>query len=162
MSHPQIDAIRTYACNHFEQTIERLSGYLTTPAISCDTAHHADVRALAAAIKHDLAQLGMDNARVYELDGALPLVAAEWCKVGADKPTVLIYGHLDLQPVQGEAWQTPPHTPTRQGERLYARGAADDMGGWVSHVAALEAWLHVAGALPLNVKLIIESHVHLV
>lgn len=72
-------------------------------------------------------------------------------------PTLLIYGHLDLQPVKGEAWDSPPHEATRRGDRLYARGAADDMGGWVSHLAALSSWIEVAGELPLNVKLIIEG-----
>jgi acetylornithine deacetylase/succinyl-diaminopimelate desuccinylase-like protein len=88
-------------------------------------------------------------------------VAAEWLRAGADRPTVLVYGHLDLQPVKGEAWDTPPHEPTRRpsptGERLYARGAADDMAGWVSWLVALEAWLKEAGELPCNVKLLIEG-----
>ncbi len=157
MSHRQIDDIRAYALDHFDPTIDRLSHYLRTPAISCDPAHHADVHTRATAIKGDLEQLGLDHVRICELDGALPLVAAEWRRAGTDKPTVLIYGHLDLQPVKGEPWKTPPHEPTRLGDRLYARGVADDMGGWVSHLAALEAWLSVTGELPLNVKLIIES-----
>jgi acetylornithine deacetylase/succinyl-diaminopimelate desuccinylase-like protein len=75
-----------------------------------------------------------------------------------DKPTLLIYGHLDLQPVKGEPWDTPPHEPVVKDDgRLYARGSADDMGGWVSHLAALESWLEVTGTLPLNIKLIIEG-----
>jgi acetylornithine deacetylase/succinyl-diaminopimelate desuccinylase-like protein len=82
-------------------------------------------------------------------------------KAGPGKPTVLVYGHLDLQPVKGEAWDTPPHEPVRKmtpsGERLYARGAADDMAGWVSWLVALEAWLTHAGELPCNVKLLIEG-----
>ena len=157
MSHQQIDTIRSYALDHFEATIERLTRYLQTPAISCDPDHHGDVHTLAAEITGDLEQLGLENVRICALDGALPLVAAEWCQAGADKPTVLIYGHLDLQPVKGEPWQTPPHEASRRGDRLYARGVADDMGGWVSHLAALEAWLQVAGAPPLNIKLVIES-----
>lgn len=157
MPHQQIDSIGAYALDHFDAAIDRLSRYLRTPAISCDPAHRDDVQSLATAIKQDLQQLGLDNVRLCELEGALPLVAAEWCRAGAHKPTVLIYGHLDLQPVKGEPWNTPPHEPTRIGNRLYARGVADDMGGWVSHLAALEAWFQVAGELPLNVKLIIES-----
>ena len=98
----------------------------------------------------------MNGCRVLELDGALPIVAAEWHgRPGA--PTVLIYGHLDLQPVKGERWDTPPHVATRVGDRLYARGAADDMGGWMSHVAALQAWFDETGGPPCNVKLIIEG-----
>jgi acetylornithine deacetylase/succinyl-diaminopimelate desuccinylase-like protein len=114
------------------------------------------VRALAARIADDLAGLGFERARVVELDGALPLVAAEWLNAPG-KPTILIYGHLDLQPVKGEVWDSPPHEPTVRGDRLYARGAADDMGGWVSHLAALRAWLDETGSLPANIKLVIEG-----
>ena len=92
-----------------------------------------------------------------ELEGALPSVAAEWMHAGPEKPTVLIYGHLDLQPVKGEPWVTPPHQAVRKGERLYARGSADDMGGWVSHLAAIQAWLSETGELPCNLKLFIEG-----
>ncbi len=140
-----------------EDAIGWLSGYLRHPAISCDPAHHADVRALAARIRDDLAAMGMRNARLLELPGALPAVAAEWLEAGPDRPVILIYGHLDLQPVKGEVWRTPPHEPTRVGDRLYARGAADDMGGWVSHIAALKAWQEVTGGFPANIKLIIEG-----
>ena len=139
-----------------EGAIERLSGYLRRPAISCDPDHFADVRALAAQIRDDLAALGLDRARVLELPGALPAVAAEWLHAPG-KPTILIYGHLDLQPVKGEVWRTPPHEPTRVGDRLYARGAADDMGGWVSHIAALQAWKEITGGFPANIKLLIEG-----
>lgn len=141
----------------FEATVERLCGYLRHPAISCDAAHHDDVAALSAVVAADLAALGMDDARVLRLEGALPLVVAEWRRAGPDRPTVLVYGHLDLQPVAGEPWSTPPHEPTRKGDRLYARGAADDMGGWVSHLGAIEAWLQETGSLPCNVRLVIEG-----
>ncbi len=136
-------------------TLERLRGYLRVPAISCEPGHHADVRELAKRVQRDLEALGLE-ASVLELEGALPLVAAERI-VAADKPTILIYGHLDLQPVRGEAWSTQPHEAEVRGQRLYARGSADDMGGWVTHLAALEAWLQVNGELPLNVKLVIEG-----
>lgn len=139
-----------------ERTIEHLCTYLRVPAISCDPSRHGDVERLASMIRADLASLGFD-AHVRTLPQALPLVFAERKATQPNRPTVLIYGHLDLQPVKGEAWASPPHEPRREGERLYARGAADDMGGWVSHLAALSAWLRVAGELPLNVKLVIEG-----
>jgi cysteinylglycine-S-conjugate dipeptidase len=149
--------VATHADARFDDAVELLSRYLRLPAISCDKAHHGDVRALAGLVCDDLAALGLDNARVLEVDGALPIVAAEWLKAGPDAPTVLIYGHLDLQPVAGENWTSPPHEPTRRGDRLYARGAADDMGGWVSHMAAVGAWLDVHGALPCNLKIVVEG-----
>jgi acetylornithine deacetylase/succinyl-diaminopimelate desuccinylase-like protein len=157
MSHPLADQVASKARDNFARTVSNLAEYLRIPAISCDVAHHADVSRLAAKIAHDLEVLGFENARVLELPGALPSVAAERLKAGPDKPTVLIYGHLDLQPVKGEPWRTPPHEATQLGDRLYARGAADDMGGWVSHLAAITAWLEVAGELPVNVRLLIEG-----
>lgn len=157
MAQTSSDAVAALARSEVERTLERLNGYLRIPAISCEAEHAPDVEHLAERIREDLESLGFTRARVCRLDGALPLVAAERLTAGNDKPTVLIYGHLDLQPVAGEPWSTPPHEPTRRGDRLYARGAADDMGGWVSHLAALGAWLERAGELPVNVKLVIEG-----
>lgn len=144
----------------FERAVLELSSYLEFPAISSDPAHRGDVQRLAERVRADLGALGFD-AHVRELEGALPLVAARLASDDPDAPTLLIYGHIDLQPVAGEAWDTPPHQaqrrPSPDGERLYARGAADDMGGWVSHLAALRAWLDTAGKLPLSVKLVLEG-----
>lgn len=151
------DAAATLADERFDDTVAQLSSYLTYPAISCDPEHFADVHRLAARIRDDLAAAGMQNARLLELDGALPSVAAELMTAGPDKPTLLVYGHLDLQPVKGEPWDTNPHEAVIKGDRLFARGAADDMGGWVSHMAAVTAWIDSAGELPLNIRLFIEG-----
>jgi acetylornithine deacetylase/succinyl-diaminopimelate desuccinylase-like protein len=157
MTDSKANDVEAKARAQMPETLERLASYLKIPAISCDADHADDVVRLAETICDDLKALGLDNARVLELDNALPCVAAEYLKAGPKKPTVLIYGHLDLQPVKGEPWTTPPHEPVTKGERLYARGSADDMGGWVSHLASLRAWLDVAGGLPCNVKLLIEG-----
>lgn len=150
-------AVAAHAAAAFDGTLAHLARFLRVPAISCDPAHHADVQRLAGLVRDDLEALGMARARVLELDGALPCVAAEWMAAGPQAPTVLIYGHLDLQPVKGEVWTSPPHEATIRGDRLYARGSADDMGGWVSHMAAIQAWLAVEGGLPCNLKLLIEG-----
>ena len=157
MPHPKVDEVCHHAKARLPQTIERLSEYLCYPAISCDPDHFDDVRRLAQRIRDDLEALGLARSRVLDLDGALPCVAAEMIDAGPARPCLLIYGHLDLQPVKGEDWRTPPHEATHKDGRLYARGSGDDMGGWVSHLAAIEAWLAVAGALPCNVKLLIEG-----
>ena len=157
MSQQNIDAVVKDAEEQFDATVEKLSEYLTYPAISCDKDHEEDVRVLAKKIRDDLEAIGFENARVLELDGALPSVAAELCSAGPQKPTVLIYGHMDLQPVEGEVWDTPPHEATIKGDRLYARGSADDMGGWVSHLACVQRYLKVAGELPVNLRLFIEG-----
>jgi acetylornithine deacetylase/succinyl-diaminopimelate desuccinylase-like protein len=76
---------------------------------------------------------------------------------GAGAPTVLIYGHFDVQPVKGESWSTEPHALVRKGDRLFGRGSADDMGGWLSHFIAMEAWLAETGSLPCNIKILLEG-----
>jgi len=155
--HPQVDAVAALADSQRAETLDLLCSYLRIPAISCLEAHRPDVERLAVKVRDEIADMGFDNARLLELPGAHPCVAAEWLHAGSDKPTVLIYGHLDLQPVEPENWRTDPHTPTVVGDRLYARGAADDMGGWVSHIGALRAWFALAGGPPCNLKLIIEG-----
>lgn len=157
MPHPQVEAVAARADAAFDETIAHLGEYLAIPAISCDPDHFDDVRRLAARIRDDLEALGMENARVLDIEGALPSVAADWLGAGPGAPTVLVYGHLDLQPVKGEPWVTPPHEMVEQDGRLYARGSADDMGGWISHLAALKAWLAETGGLPCNLKLFIEG-----
>lgn len=152
--------VERYALEQFENTVSELCEYLRVPAISCEPEHAEDVGALARQIAAKLSELGF-SAELRQLPDALPLVAASRRCARADAPTLLIYGHLDLQPVQGEAWSSPPHQGTRKitedGERLFGRGAADDMGGWVSHLAAIRAYLQQTGDLPLHVKLIIEG-----
>lgn len=156
----KVERVAAHAEASFEGTVAVLADYLRIPAISCDPAHADDVRKLAERVAADLEALGF-RAVVRELPNALPLVAAERRSAAGTDKTLLVYGHLDLQPVKGEAWSTPPHEATRKvgpdGERLYARGAADDMGGWVSHLAAIRSYLEIAGDLPLHLKLLIEG-----
>ena len=155
--HPSTDSAAQRADQAFEAAVSRLSQYLAYPAISCDAERKGDVEALAQRVRDDLEALGLQRATILRVDDALPIVIADWDRAGPDAPTVLIYGHLDLQPVKGEVWRTPPHVATRVGDRLYARGAADDMGGWLSHMVAIEAWLAECGELPCNLRLVIES-----
>lgn len=153
----QAAAVARRADSAFDATVASLSAYLEVPAISCEPAHFDDVRALAALVRDDLASAGLDNARVLELPDALPCVAAEWMGAGPDAPTILVYGHLDLQPVTRANWRTDPHKAAIVDGRLYGRGSADDMGGWVSHIAAVRAWFAESGALPCNLRLLIEG-----
>lgn len=152
-----VERVARRAEDGVDHAIGQLERYLRFPAISCEPEHVEDIVALARVIRDDLDGLGLEDAQVLELDDALPIVVASYTKAGPDKPTVLVYGHLDLQPVVLANWDSPPHEPTRRGDRLYARGAADDMGGWVSHFAAIKAWLDETGGLPCNLKLVIES-----
>jgi cysteinylglycine-S-conjugate dipeptidase len=154
---PSIEHIAKYASSQMNEALIQLGKYISFPAISCEQEHASDVHALALEIRKDLEEIGLENCRLLELDDALPIVAADWLHAGDDKPVVLIYGHLDLQPVKGEPWTTPPHEATIIGDRLYGRGAADDMGGWLSHIVSLNAWFTQNGAPPCNIKIIIEG-----
>jgi cysteinylglycine-S-conjugate dipeptidase len=140
-----------------EGSFARLGRYLAFAPISSDPEATPRVAALAAVLCADLAALGLSRARVLALPDSHPCVAAEWMGAGPTAPTVLVYGHFDVQPVKGEAWSTEPHALVRKGDRLYGRGSADDMGGWLSHLVAIEAWLKETGSLPCNLKLLLEG-----
>jgi acetylornithine deacetylase/succinyl-diaminopimelate desuccinylase-like protein len=144
-----------------EQSVEasfvRLGRYLAFAPISSDPEAKPRLAALAEALRADLTTLGMSHVRVLELPDAHPCVAAEWMGAGPGAPTVLVYGHFDVQPVKGEVWSTEPHALVRKGDRLFGRGSADDMGGWLSHFVAMEAWFRETGSLPCNVKILLEG-----
>ena len=90
--------------------------------------------------------------------GGHPIVYGDWLHADADAPTVLIYGHYDVQPVDPlELWHSPPFEPSVRGEDLFARGASDDKGQLFAHVAAVEALLSTYGELPVNVKFLVEG-----
>ena len=157
MHTPAAAAALSYASEHLDDSVALLGQFLAIPAISCDPAHAQDLVALAEQIAAHLRTLGPSQCDLLTMPGAHPCVSASWMQAGPNAPTILVYGHYDLQPVKGEAWNTPPHQATIVGERLYARGSADDMGGWVSHLAAVQAWLATQGQLPCNLRLIIEG-----
>jgi acetylornithine deacetylase/succinyl-diaminopimelate desuccinylase-like protein len=107
-------------------------------------------------VKSRLLQAGCSRAEIHPTEGH-PIVYGEW--LGAPgKPTILVYGHYDVQPVDPvEQWKTPPFEPTVRDGRIYARGAADDKGQFIIHVNALEAHLRTSGICPVNVKFLIEG-----
>ncbi len=131
--------------------------WLRIPSISALPAHKADVRRAGEWAAAALQRAGLEHVALIESD-VHPLVYADWLHAGAEQPTVLIYGHFDVQPVDPLAlWDTPPFEPTVLGENLYARGAADDKGQSYIHVKAIEALLQTVGQLPVNVKFIFEG-----
>ena len=139
--------LENHVKSNFDGTVQQLIDYLKIPAISCDPDHFADVHKLAEVLAVDLKEKGFEDARVEHIEGTLPIVVGSDMSAGPDAPTVLIYGHFDLQPVKGEVWDSDPHEGVIRNGRLYARGSADDMGGWVSHLAAIEAYRATGTAL---------------
>lgn len=139
-----------------QQTLEELKAFLRLPSISAQPEHHEDVRAAAEWLKAALERAGLENARLIDGKGH-PLVTADWLHAPG-KPTVLFYGHYDVQPPDPlDEWQSSPFEPELRGENLYARGAADDKGPTFLWVKALEALIATTGKLPVNVRVLCEG-----
>ena len=139
-----------------DRYIEELKQYLAIPSVSALPAHAADVRRAAEWTAESLRSAGMDNASLIETPGN-PMVYAEWMNAPG-KPTILFYGHYDVQPVDPvNLWTSPPFEATVRDGEIYARGAADDKGQVFMHIKAVEAFLKNGGALPVNMKFLIEG-----
>ena len=157
MSQENAGSLAAYLQSARSRQLEELEEWLRIPSISTLPAHKQDVRRAAEWLVDHLRQIGLHNVRLIESD-IHPLVYADWLDAGPDAPTVLCYGHFDVQPVDPlDKWATPPFEPTLRGDDLYARGASDDKGQTFIHVKAIEALLATTGRLPVNVKLLIEG-----
>lgn len=133
-----------------------LYDFLRIPSISAKAEHDADTRRAAEWFSDELIRAGLDS-EILETQGH-PIVLGEWRGAGPDAPTVLIYGHYDVQPPEPlELWTSPPFEPTERDGRIYARGSADDKGQLFMHVKALEAHLKTGSELPINVVVLAEG-----
>src|SRR5690606_30931043 len=133
-----------------DQQLMKLKEFLKIPSVSALSKHKKDIHKAARWLSNELERIGMENVKVMETEGH-PIVYADW--IHADhKPTVLIYGHYDVQPVDPlHLWETPPFEPTVRDGKIFARGASDDKGQVFMHIKALEALLKTEGKLPINI-----------
>jgi len=148
--------VSDYINSNNNRYIEELKNFLRIKSISTDESRKNDMYKGAEFVSKKLKDAGMNKVRIIKTKGH-PLVYAEWLKAPG-KPTVLIYGHYDVQPVDPvELWNSPPFEPTVRNGKIYARGATDDKGQMYTHVKSVEAYLKTNGKLPVNVKFIIEG-----
>jgi len=145
-----------YAHANRGRFLDELKEYLKIPSISTDPAHQMDMQRAAEWTANQLESLGFQQVRVYPTGGH-PVVYGEWLQSGAQVPTMLVYGHYDVQPPDPlELWESGPFEPSVRGENLFARGATDMKGQVMAALKALEA-VKQGGALPLNVKVLVEG-----
>ncbi|MEK9499997.1 dipeptidase [Gemmatimonadota bacterium DH-20] len=151
-----MDAALSFSRQHSPRFHAELEEFLRIPSVSARSEHDGDTRAAAEWLSGRMTAAGLDS-RVFETPGH-PVVLGEWRGAGADAPTLLIYGHYDVQPAEPlELWTSPPFEPEVRDGRIYARGSADDKGQLHMHVKALESWLAGAGRLPVNVVVVAEG-----
>lgn len=138
-----------------QRYVDELLGFLRIPSVSTYTRHASDVRRAAEWVFNHCKRLEFQS-KIYET-ARHPVVFGECCPY-PDRPTLLIYGHYDVQPPEPlEEWITPPFSPTVRDGYVYARGASDDKGQFFTYLKAIEAVLAVGGKLPVNVKILVEG-----
>ena len=153
--------VRGYVEANAREFIEDLKRWLAIPSVSADPARHGDVRHSAAWLAGHLRAAGFPVAEVWEPpSGGLPAVFAEWPSADPAAPTVLVYGHHDVQPAEPlQEWDSPPFQPAERDGRLLGRGASDDKGQVLIHSLGVRANLAASGATapPVTVKFLIEG-----
>jgi len=150
---PRIDA---YFQQHRERHLAELISFLRIPSISAVPAHRSDVVGAAEWVADQLRGVGIRNVVIHETPGH-PIVVGSWLEA-PNAPTILVYGHYDVQPPDPlEKWVSPPFEPDFREGRLYARGVSDDKGPMFQAIKAAEAWFALTDRLPLNIKFLVEG-----
>jgi len=151
-----MDAALSYAQSRSDTFLGQLEDLLRIPSVSTDSAYADDVNRAANWLAEHFDEIGMAESEVVVTDGH-PIVYAEHV-TAPDKPTVLVYGHYDVQPPDPLVeWNTDPFEPTRRNGSIYARGACDDKGQMFMQVKAAESYLQGEGEPPVNLKYVIEG-----
>ena len=146
-----------YLNNNKHNFLNELFEFLRIPSISSESDHDNDTKTCSEWLSNHLKNIGMPKVEIFPTEGH-PIVYAENLNAGKDKPTILIYGHYDVQPVDPlELWSTKPFEPEIRNGKIFARGSSDDKGQVFMHVKAIESYLKSGQELPINIKLLIEG-----
>lgn len=151
-------AVENWLEEHGEANLQNLIEFVSIPSVSSDHERAHDVRECAKWLKADLQDAGLENIEILETKGH-PSVYADWLHADhPSAPTILIYGHYDVQPADPvDLWTTPPFEPHIRDGKLYGRGASDDKGHMYVPIVAIKAFLKTSRKLPVNVKLLLEG-----
>ena len=151
-----MNEVLKYIGENRETFIEELKEFLRIPSISTLAENKKDINDCAEFVMNKLKQAGMSRVEIFHTEGH-PIVYGEW--LGAPgKPTVLVYGHYDVQPVDPiDLWDSPPFEPTIKNGKIYARGATDDKGQVFMHFKSVDSFFKTVGSPPLNIKYVIEG-----
>jgi len=151
-----VAAIESYLESTAEERLDQYQAFLRIPSISALSEHASDVTQAANFLAEAMSAIGLENVEVSPTDGH-PVVYGDWLHAN-DAPTVLVYGHYDVQPVDPlDLWVRPPFEPRIEDGCIYARGAADDKGQVHLHLWAARAWLETQGRLPVNIRYVFEG-----
>lgn len=149
--------ILNYIKENRNPLLNRLYEFLAIPSISTDSSYNGNVKQAADFLENYLSEIGFESVEQIQTAGH-PLIYAAYNQAGENVPTVLFYGHYDVQPVDPlDQWESNPFEPKIRNQRLFARGASDDKGQVFMHLAVFEAYMKVVGKLPINVKVCIEG-----
>jgi acetylornithine deacetylase/succinyl-diaminopimelate desuccinylase-like protein len=153
---PLATDLDSYLAGNRAQARDELFAFLRIPSVSARSEHNADTARAAEWVANSLRSIGVD-ATIYPTKGH-PIVVGEWRKAPPGAPTVLVYGHYDVQPAEPlDLWESPPFEPTVRDGKIFARGSVDDKGQLYLHVKALQAHLAARGTLPVNVIVLAEG-----
>ncbi|MDE3057471.1 MAG: dipeptidase [Bacteroidota bacterium] len=151
-----MEQVVSYIDTNKERYLNELTELLAIPSVSSRKEHQGDMQQCAQWIADHMERIGMHSVKIFPTEGH-PVVYSEWLEAPG-MPTVLVYGHYDVQSEEPvNLWTSPPYQATVRGENLYARGSTDDKGQAFIHFKAVEALLKTNGSLPVNLKIIIEG-----
>jgi len=157
MERPKMSDWSKFLDSHQDRYKSELLDFIKIPSVSASSKYAGEVRNAAHWVSTRLNKAGAENVTIMETGGH-PVVYGDWLHAGPTKPTILIYGHFDVQPAEPfNLWETPPFEPEVRGDRVFGRGASDDKGGMLIPIISFEALKETTGKLPVNIKFLFEG-----